>query len=70
MKYIGGEFSSEQLQWLAFIKEHLIQNLTLDKQAFNLIPILEIHGGLARARKVFGSSLDDLITEITLKITA
>lgn len=64
------EFNSEQLQWLAFIKEHLIQNLTLDKQAFNLIPILEMHGGLARARKVFGSLLDDLITEINLKITA
>ena len=64
------DFNSEQLQWLAFIKEHLIQNLTLDKHAFNLIPILEMHGGLARARKVFGSLLDDLITEITLKITA
>jgi len=64
------DFNSEQLQWLAFIKEHLIQNLTLDKQAFNLIPVFERHGGLSRARKVFGPDLDDLITTINLKITA
>lgn len=64
------EFNSEQLQWLAFIKEHLIQNLTLDKHAFNFIPIFEIHGGLSKARQVFGSLLEGIISEINQKITA
>ncbi|MCB5285235.1 MAG: DEAD/DEAH box helicase family protein [Candidatus Cloacimonetes bacterium] len=63
-------FNSDQLQWLGFISEHLIKNLTLDKHALTFVPIFEMHGGLSRARTVFGPLLDEIISEINLRITA
>lgn len=63
-------FNAEQITWLDYIKQHLIINLAIDKETFDLMPILENNGGLARARKVFGTELDSLITEINYKLTA
>ncbi|MDD3464333.1 MAG: type I restriction-modification enzyme R subunit C-terminal domain-containing protein [Candidatus Cloacimonetes bacterium] len=63
-------FNSDQLQWLAFIKAHLIENLTLDKQDFIRVPVFDLRGGLKKAREVFGPLLDDLIADINLRITA
>jgi len=63
-------FNDEQIKWLDYIKQHLIVNLAIDKETFDMMPILEHNGGLARARKVFGAELESLITEINYKLTA
>jgi type I restriction enzyme R subunit len=47
------EFTPEQREWLGYIREHLVTNLTIDERDLDVIPIFEQRGGLGRARKVF-----------------
>ncbi|GIU70492.1 MAG: type I restriction enzyme EcoKI R protein [Candidatus Woesearchaeota archaeon] len=63
-------FTSEQLEWLNYIREHLIVNLAIEKDNFDMVPVLERHGGLAKARKIFGNDLDKIIEEINYKLVA
>ncbi|OPZ95349.1 MAG: type I restriction enzyme EcoKI subunit R [Planctomycetes bacterium ADurb.Bin412] len=63
-------FNEEQKEWLAYIKEHLIVNLAIEKENFDVMPVLERHGGLARAKKIFGPDLDTIIAEINYKLVA
>ena len=48
------KFNREQMQWLSLIQEHLIKNLSIDEEDFDVMPLLEMRGGKAKARKVFG----------------
>ena len=63
-------FNDEQLSWLAYIKEHLIENLAIGKEDFEIMPIFERHGGLGKVRKIFGNELDELIFEINEALAA
>jgi type I restriction enzyme R subunit len=63
-------FNAEQKAWMEYIREHLIINLAIERDNFELVPILERHGGLSKARKIFGAELDSIIEEINLKIAA
>ncbi len=74
-KAINKLFSSkaltdEQSAWIQYIKEHLIQNLTLDKEDFEYSPILERHGGWGRFKKLFATEAETLIKEINAAIAA
>jgi type I restriction enzyme R subunit len=64
------KFSEEQLQWLGFIEQHLIDNLSIDEDDLNLQPVFSDRGGLGRAKKLFGQELPKLIEELNLAITA
>lgn len=63
-------FNSEQQEWLNYIREHLIVNLAIDPENFDLVPVLERQGGLSKARKIFGEELKNLIEEINMKLVA
>jgi len=63
-------FTAEQLQWLAYIKEHLVVNLAIEEKNFDLVPVLERHGGRSKARKIFGKELDSIIEEINYNLVA
>lgn len=63
-------FNQEQIQWIDYIKIHLIENLAIEKENFDAMPVFEQHGGLARARKIFGEQLDKLIVDINFKLIA
>jgi len=43
-------------EWLSLAREQLIKNLTLDKDDFDNTPLLQEHGGAARAKQFFGES--------------
>ncbi|MBN1151170.1 DEAD/DEAH box helicase family protein [candidate division WOR-3 bacterium] len=62
------DFNEEQSSWLNYIKEHLIINLAIEKDNFDVVPVLERHGGLHRAQKIFGDEFDKIIEEINYKI--
>jgi type I restriction enzyme R subunit len=62
--------TTEQTAWVQYIKEHLIQNLTLDKEDFDYSPILERHGGWGRFRKVFNEEAETIIQQINAAIAA
>jgi len=62
-------FTADQMQWLSLIQEHLIKNLSIDEEDFDLTPLLEMRGGKAKARKVFGD-LAPLITQFNEAVAA
>jgi len=66
----GKTFTGEQTKWLGYIREHLIENLTIDLEDFDCIPVFERHGGKAKANKVFENKLETLIAEINFAIAA
>ncbi|BAQ60381.1 type I restriction-modification system [Geminocystis sp. NIES-3708] len=57
----GKQFTDEQLEWLGYIKQHLIQNLSIDLDDFEYAPIFELHGGKIKAQQVFFQDLQDLV---------
>lgn len=72
VKKISGahDFKDEQLTWLAYIKEHLIENLAISENDFQSMPVFERHGGLGKAKKVFGSDFNKLIDELNEALAA
>lgn len=64
----GKQFTDEQLECLGYIKQHLIQNLSIDLDDLEYAPIFESHGGKGKARRVFGSDFNDLITDLNSAI--
>lgn len=63
-------FNEEQAKWLSLIREHLVKNLTIEEDDFDVVPIFEQFGGKGKARKVFGNELPSLIEALNLSIAA
>jgi type I restriction enzyme, R subunit len=68
--FASKSLTEEQAAWISYIKEHLIQNLTIDKEDFECSPILERHGGWGRFRKLFPTEADNILIEINAAIAA
>jgi len=66
----GKTFTAEQSIWLAYIREHLIQNLAIAEEDFEIMPVFERHGGLGKAKKVFGKDLNNLIVDLNEALAA
>jgi type I restriction enzyme R subunit len=63
------KLTPEQMQWLSLVREHLVKNLSMDEEDFDLTPLLEMRGGKAKAKKVFGK-LDLLVSELNEAVAA
>jgi type I restriction enzyme R subunit len=66
----GHAFTEEQEKWLGYIRNHLIENLTIDFDDFDSLPVFDQRGGSSAAKKVFGSVLPDLLKEINRLVAA
>jgi type I restriction enzyme R subunit len=66
----GRSFTPEQQQWLDRIRIHMIENLSIDREDFDLVPVFTRQGGSAAARRVFGGRLDDIIRDLNEGIAA
>ena len=66
----GKTFSEEQQQWLGYIREHLIQNLSIEIDHFDYAPVFERRGGLGRVRAAFQEDLTPLIEALNYAIAA
>lgn len=67
----GQTFTADQQKWLDRIREHLRENLSIDRDDFDLIPVFSHAGGLGVARRVFGGErLDGLLIELNEAIAA
>jgi type I restriction enzyme, R subunit len=66
----GQTFTSDQEQWLDRIRAHLVQNLSIDAEDFDIVPIFSREGGLPAARRAFGPRLDPLLHELNEAIAA
>ncbi|MCL5027425.1 MAG: hypothetical protein M1480_00240 [Bacteroidetes bacterium] len=67
----GQNFTYEQMNWIALIEQHLIQNLSIDETDFQNAPAFIQIGGIGKARKLFGKEqLKQLIEEFNYNIAA
>lgn len=66
----GKSFTIEQSQWLDRIRAHMIANLSIDKDDFEVIPIFTHYGGWGRANRVFNNQLDHIIRDLNEAIAA
>jgi type I restriction enzyme R subunit len=66
----GKRFSEDQRNWLDRIQSHLVANLTVEKDDFDLLPIFERAGGFGRANKAFEGRLEDLLDDLNEAVVA
>jgi type I restriction enzyme R subunit len=66
----GKTFTPDQQKWLDRIRQHLVVNLTIEKDDFDYLPIFADFGGWARADKDFDGRLAPLIWEINAAVAA
>lgn len=59
----GKDFTHEQKQWLERIRAHLVQNLAIDEDDFDIFPIFERAGSRGRAEKVFEGQFPQIIQQ-------
>lgn len=63
-------FTVEQRKWLDLIRSHMVENLSIDREDFDDIPIFSREGGWTAARRAFGDQLDALVHELNEAIAA
>jgi type I restriction enzyme R subunit len=64
-------FTPEQTKWLDRIRDHVRQNLSIEREDFELMPVLADAGGWGAIRRAFGDvRLDALIQELNEAIAA
>jgi len=67
----GQTFTPDQQKWLDRIRDHLRENLSIERDDFELIPILADVGGWGAARRAFGDrKLDTLLHALNEAIAA
>ena len=68
-KTLGRNFTDEQTAYLHLIKEHIAGSLVAVPADLQNPPF-STHGGLGKARQLFGTGLDALLEELTLVLAA
>ncbi|MBW3662685.1 MAG: DEAD/DEAH box helicase family protein [Actinobacteria bacterium] len=65
----GRAFTTEQIEWLRLIRDHLAASLSIEPIEFQGPPFSQ-RGGLGKARELFGDELRVLLDEITEAVAA
>lgn len=66
----GRELDAEQMKWLDHIRQHLVLNLSIDREDFENMPVLLNRGGWGRANKVFRGELEDILKDVNRELVA
>jgi type I restriction enzyme, R subunit len=66
----GRQLTDVQAKWVEYIRQHLVQNLSIDREDFEAIPVLSDHGGWGRANRAFEGRLAELIQELNEELVA
>jgi type I restriction enzyme R subunit len=64
------ELTDEQAKWMQYIRDHLVQNLSIDREDFDLVPVLSSRGGWGRANDVFDRHLEELLADLNKELVA
>lgn len=62
--------TDEQRKWLDYIRQHLIQNLTINRDDFDVVPVLANRGGWGKANRVFAGQLAELLSDVQKELVA
>jgi type I restriction enzyme R subunit len=66
----GRTLSEAQVKWIEYIRQHLVANLSIERDDFEAIPVLSDHGGWGRANRVFEGQLAELIDKLNEELVA
>ena len=66
----GRELTEAQSAWFDRIRLHLIENLSIDRDDFSLIPALSDHGGWGSADRSFDGELAELLADVNRELAA
>ncbi|HEY3318935.1 MAG TPA: type I restriction-modification enzyme R subunit C-terminal domain-containing protein [Planctomycetota bacterium] len=70
-RLLAGRHPDEQQQkWLERIRAHLVENLSIERDDFDDVPIFAREGGWAQADKAFKGKLENLVRELNREIAA
>jgi type I restriction enzyme R subunit len=58
----SASLTADQQQWLDKIREHLIANLSISKDDFDIIPLFANEGGWGKANRIFQRDLASMYT--------
>jgi type I restriction enzyme R subunit len=62
--------SEAEAKWMEYIRQHLVANLSIEREDFETIPVLSDHGGWGRADRVFKGQLAGLLEELNEELVA
>lgn len=65
----GRIFSDEQKQWLGMMRDHISTSLEMEVDDFDLTPFTD-EGGLAKASRVFGKELPEIVRALNEALAA
>jgi type I restriction enzyme, R subunit len=66
----GKTLNADGQKWLGRIREHLVANLTIDRDDFEYVPIFAREGGWPQANKAFDGKLEKLLNELNEAMAA
>lgn len=66
----GRLLTDAQRQWMHYIRQHVIANLSIEREDFEVIPVLSDHGGWGRANRVFEGRLAELLEDLSEELVA
>jgi len=69
-KQAGITYSDEQLSWLTRIKDHIAANAEISARDMMDMAEFTDHGGLVKARTLFGNELNGLLDDLTSALVA
>ena len=64
------DLTDDQAKWMQYIRDHLIQNLSIDQEDFELAPVLSRPGGWSKANRVFDRQLGELLADLNEELVA
>ena len=65
----GKKFTPEQVRWLEMIRDHIVANLSIEKDDFNYVPFAQ-EGGIGKVYQLFGEQLWPLLDEMNEALAA
>jgi len=65
----NSDFTTEQVEWLQMIKDHIAASLTIESEDFSYAPFSD-RGGRLRASRLFGPELPKLLHELNEELAA
>jgi type I restriction enzyme R subunit len=60
--------TDDQSRWLEYIRQHLVQNLSIEREDFEVVPVLSDHGGWRRANRTFDGQLTHLLESLNREL--
>lgn len=67
---VGRQLTDDQAKWMEYIRQHLIANLSIDREDFANVPVLMNRGGWGRADRVFDGELAELLEDLNRELVA